>query len=212
MKSGRSIISPRRGIGGHIGPRADILAVKVQKHLGGLQDVGLDRHRARVAEGGHEAVGLGPGCGLQRHSGRAQKAADLGHEILARNFGLGGLGLPFLVAGLGGDLGAEEEVFELDNAFAASSRPGSRRRGSSFYRHISTVAEILRIAEIDLRPDARLTQFGGHRLIIGHPVTVHDRDDNGAARVGLQCGPWREGRPAGGQPRWRHPSREPPGR
>jgi hypothetical protein len=46
-------------------------------------------------------------------------------------------------------------------------------------RVFQLVAEVLRVAEIDLRPDAGVAQLGGHRLVLGHPLAVHDGDDDG---------------------------------
>ncbi len=52
-----------QGVVRYIGAGADVLAVEVEKHLGRLQDIGFDRNRPRLAEGGHQAVGLGPRFG-----------------------------------------------------------------------------------------------------------------------------------------------------
>jgi hypothetical protein len=70
------------------------------------------------------------------------------------------------------------------------------------------VAEILRIAEIDLGPDAGAAQLAGHRHVIRHPVAIHHRHDDRPRRIapGAALGAQRCQQPVDtdGDPRRRH--------
>ena len=57
-----------QGVMGDIGAGADILAVQVQKRLGGLQDVGVHRDGPCGQKGGVKPLRFGTNGGLGRHS------------------------------------------------------------------------------------------------------------------------------------------------
>ena len=109
-----------------IGPRADILAVKVQQGLGGLQDIGLDRHRARRAERRANRRSASARIAALWIGHCAQHLSHGGHQIGPRHLDLRGAVLPFLQRGAFGDLRAQDQVLQDDGALAQPrSRPGS---------------------------------------------------------------------------------------
>ncbi len=135
------------------------------------------------AEGGEQAFGLVADGGLIGHGASilrtcATRSARGTSTWAGRSFHSSSVAFC-------GDLRAEDQVLEDDGAFVGLVPALDHGDGGlAFVGVFELVAEVLRVAEVDLGPDARVAQVGHHRHVIGHAVAVHHGDDDGAGGVG----------------------------
>ena len=147
-------------VGGDVGARADILAVEVEQRLGRLQDRrSRPRSRPRASKTASSRAASARIGGLvgRQPSSAVQDLAHLGHQIVARHLDLA-RGAPSIPRASRSRRSCAPRIRSLicTTPRAFSSAPSITATGEAALVGVfELVAEVLRVAEIDLGADAR---------------------------------------------------------